>query len=610
MERSFPQLSPSIPPHESGESSAVHYSSVSPRDTSTFCHESHAENAESASTPADLSVAKSATVPASRCGEQTVPSLTISPQSEKGGCSPSDSPAGEETRGRSSPRASSSGERENSLSVPASEYETGRASPAELASEVLRGETKKSGEGDERREEGEREGDERREEGERQGDERREEGEREGDERREEGEREGNERREEGAREGDERREEGERQGDERREEGEREGNERREEGAREGDERREEGQRQGDERREEGEREGNERREEGAREGDERREEGQRQGDERRGVEGPKRESDSRECDERRKDEEGSTGERRAEETGEEESKEEASERERNVELSERNVKERERGGATAASPLPSTVRDPGFQSEVRTESAFSRSSAYSIVYSGRTTRSERTEGEKRSRGGGASATTPSSSSAARSRGEENTRFECNICFDEATDPVVTRCGHLFCWTCLHAWLRRGTYECPVCKAHTTVRNVIPIYGRGAEKHPRDASETGNSGAGSVPERPRAERPEPEPQSRSGASFGGGTGGATFSFGLFPFFGLGVTWGGGVLNSGFSSSASSAFDWLFFPPGAHQRDRGAPRQDQVLTEEQQRMQSLGFLLLAFCFVLYIIFLA
>ncbi|KFG33720.1 putative ring finger protein [Toxoplasma gondii p89] len=51
------------------------------------------------------------------------------------------------------------------------------------------------------------------------------------------------------------------------------------------------------------------------------------------------------------------------------------------------------------------------------------------------------------------------------------------------------------FCWTCLHAWLRRGTYECPVCKAHTTVRNVIPIYGRGAEKHPRDASETGNSG-------------------------------------------------------------------------------------------------------------------
>ncbi|KEP63468.1 UNVERIFIED_CONTAM: zinc finger, C3HC4 type (RING finger) domain-containing protein [Hammondia hammondi] len=512
MERSFPQLSPSIPPHESGESSAVHCPSLSPRDTSTFFNESHAENAESASAPADLSVAKSLAMPASRCGEQRVPSLSISPQSEKGGCSsPSDSPAVEETRGRPSPRASSSGEKENSLSVPASEYGTGRASPAELASEVLRGGKKENGEGNERGEAGERERDESRAEGER---------------------------------------------------------------------------------------------------ERDESREEGETKGDERRRGEGPKRERDSRECGGRRKDEEGSTDERKAEETEEDESKEEASERERSVELSERNVKERERGGATAASPLPSTVRDPGFQSEVMTESAFSRSSAYSIVYPGRTTRSERTEGDKRSQRGGASTTTPSSSSSARSRGEENTRFECNICFDEATDPVVTRCGHLFCWRCLHAWLRRGTNECPVCKAHTTARNVIPIYGRGAEKHPRDTSETGDSGAGGVPERPRAERPEPEPQSRSGASFGGGTGGATLSFGLFPFFGLGVTWGGGVLNSGFSSSASSAFDWLFFPPGAHQRDRGAPRQDQVLTEEQQRMQSLGFLLLAFCFVVYIIFLA
>ncbi|CAI9761380.1 unnamed protein product [Fraxinus pennsylvanica] len=27
---------------------------------------------------------------------------------------------------------------------------------------------------------------------------------------------------------------------------------------------------------------------------------------------------------------------------------------------------------------------------------------------------------------------------------------FECNICFDLVQDPIVTRCGHLFCWTCL----------------------------------------------------------------------------------------------------------------------------------------------------------------
>nr|CEL66184.1 TPA: Zinc finger (C3HC4 RING finger) protein, related [Neospora caninum Liverpool] len=269
-----------------------------------------------------------------------------------------------------------------------------------------------------------------------------------------------------------------------------------------------------------------------------------------------------------------------------------------------------------TSAEGSSEAAREVRPQSEVSAaESAFSRSSAYSIVYPGRSSRTGRTAGEMRNRTGCNSATTTTSSSSSssassRSRGDENTRFECNICFDEATDPVVTRCGHLFCWQCLHSWLRRGASECPVCKGHTTTSNVIPIYGRGAEKHPRDAPDKGETAAGRIPERPRAERPEPGPQSQSSVRFGGGTGGASLSFGLFPFFGLGVTWGGGAVNTGFSTSASSAFDWLFFPPGAHRRRPGVHRPDQVLTEEQQRMQSLGFLLLAFCFVLYIIFIA
>ena len=28
---------------------------------------------------------------------------------------------------------------------------------------------------------------------------------------------------------------------------------------------------------------------------------------------------------------------------------------------------------------------------------------------------------------------------------------FECNICLDVARDAVVSMCGHLFCWPCLH---------------------------------------------------------------------------------------------------------------------------------------------------------------
>jgi hypothetical protein len=27
---------------------------------------------------------------------------------------------------------------------------------------------------------------------------------------------------------------------------------------------------------------------------------------------------------------------------------------------------------------------------------------------------------------------------------------FECNICLEMAKEPIVTLCGHLFCWPCL----------------------------------------------------------------------------------------------------------------------------------------------------------------
>ena len=29
----------------------------------------------------------------------------------------------------------------------------------------------------------------------------------------------------------------------------------------------------------------------------------------------------------------------------------------------------------------------------------------------------------------------------------DQGTLFECNICLDTASQPVVTLCGHLFCW-------------------------------------------------------------------------------------------------------------------------------------------------------------------
>jgi Zinc finger, C3HC4 type (RING finger) len=61
---------------------------------------------------------------------------------------------------------------------------------------------------------------------------------------------------------------------------------------------------------------------------------------------------------------------------------------------------------------------------------------------------------------------------------------FECNICFETSVEPVVTQCGHLFCWRCLYKWISMqllSTSECPVCKGEVTESNLTPIYGRGS---------------------------------------------------------------------------------------------------------------------------------
>lgn len=100
------------------------------------------------------------------------------------------------------------------------------------------------------------------------------------------------------------------------------------------------------------------------------------------------------------------------------------------------------------------------------------------------------------------------------------DSRFDCNICLEPVTEPVVSRCGHLYCWPCLYRWLQpemteqerhymgwgdfdvgggsNGAYFgrgssarrcCPVCKTECSVRDVVPIYVR--------ESDGNNDGAG-----------------------------------------------------------------------------------------------------------------
>ena len=30
---------------------------------------------------------------------------------------------------------------------------------------------------------------------------------------------------------------------------------------------------------------------------------------------------------------------------------------------------------------------------------------------------------------------------------------WKCRVCFEDLNEPVVTQCGHIYCWTCIYTW-------------------------------------------------------------------------------------------------------------------------------------------------------------
>ncbi|CAG9326387.1 RNF5_1 [Blepharisma stoltei] len=118
-----------------------------------------------------------------------------------------------------------------------------------------------------------------------------------------------------------------------------------------------------------------------------------------------------------------------------------------------------------------------------------------------------------------------------------DSARFECLICFDVAHEPVLTLCGHLYCWSCIYNWLQqnRQSHTCPVCNSGISNETIIPIYTK-EENRPHNEN---------LPPRPSAQRQEPvrnegyNPFRNLGERFGfAGPGeGVTMSagFGFFP---------------------------------------------------------------------------
>ncbi|XP_026390943.1 E3 ubiquitin-protein ligase RMA3-like [Papaver somniferum] len=78
-----------------------------------------------------------------------------------------------------------------------------------------------------------------------------------------------------------------------------------------------------------------------------------------------------------------------------------------------------------------------------------------------------------------------PSGSDTSDHGNTDMSNFKCKICFGFAHDPIVTLCGHLFCWPCLYKWWRYlGSHslsqDCPVCKTRVHEEKLVPLYGRG----------------------------------------------------------------------------------------------------------------------------------
>ncbi|KAL1325177.1 E3 ubiquitin-protein ligase RMA1H1 isoform X3 [Arachis hypogaea] len=93
---------------------------------------------------------------------------------------------------------------------------------------------------------------------------------------------------------------------------------------------------------------------------------------------------------------------------------------------------------------------------------------------------------------------------------------FDCNICLECVQEPVVTLCGHLYCWPCIYKWLHIQTIssknmeqqkpQCPVCKSEVSQSSLVPLYGRNQVATPsgKNARQSGSS----IPRRPPGRRP------------------------------------------------------------------------------------------------------
>ncbi|CAD8123642.1 unnamed protein product [Paramecium sonneborni] len=106
----------------------------------------------------------------------------------------------------------------------------------------------------------------------------------------------------------------------------------------------------------------------------------------------------------------------------------------------------------------------------------------------------------------------------------EKYKKFQCKICLDLATEPVITPCGHLYCWQCLYTWAqKKNPLVCPYCSNVFELNKVTTIF-TGDSKESKQSE---------IPKRPSNPRQEQNNQQQQNQQFGNFQFG--FSFGM-PF--------------------------------------------------------------------------
>ncbi|KAK8894915.1 hypothetical protein M9Y10_023356 [Tritrichomonas musculus] len=111
--------------------------------------------------------------------------------------------------------------------------------------------------------------------------------------------------------------------------------------------------------------------------------------------------------------------------------------------------------------------------------------------------------------------------------------RWHCPICKDQLKSPVVSPCGHIFCWPCISKHLQNeenGNKICPVCHKPLDLEKIVPIYGQTNQAKDNEA-----------PPPPKAERVETEEEIRernrqNNQFFNQNGNNFNFEFGMFPF--------------------------------------------------------------------------